>query len=409
MPQGTTLTLTPVATPLSSAAGSHRSRHTAWDTFESLLSFVGGNPDISEHRDIKRAILSAYTEFPALHDWSYLYGTVRLTLHGAQTTGSITFDLTGGAYERLVTLTGATWPAWTELGFLRIGDVIYTIDKRIDATRLTLSATNCPSADLAALTTYTLAQDTYLLPADFIAADRPQTEQIWRSLYYVPPRDWFSMVRHDHGNTNTPVRYTFAGNPRGAGMVMRLNPSPDQDQSLDFVYRRSMRPISSWNLSMGQASIPASDTVLTLSSGVLSASMVGSTIRLGSGTAIPGGLDSPEPFAMERTILSVLSATTAQLDAAADQTFANVGYVLSDPIDLEDEAMYGAFVFGCRKHLAMARARDDAGDIAQQWQLQLALAKEADSRDMSRRSASVGDELPWPMPLKYGRRGPDVE
>jgi hypothetical protein len=408
---GTTFILTPVATPVSDSTIRHLDRLTAWDAVEDLLDTLGGNPAVSPHRSIKRGILAAYREFPSLFDWQFLFAIGRLNLYGVQNTGTIAFDLTGGAFERLVTISDATWPTWAERGYLQIGEVTYEVDRRIDATRLVLREGNSPPADVAAGSAYSLGLDSYPLPVDFMAGDAPEREGTWGGMSFVLPRDWQSEVRHDMSNSGSPTRYTYTGDPKGTGgLVMRVRPVPDRDQTIDFVYRRKMRPLRVWDESTGYATVVNGSATLTLTGGgVFQEWMEGSIVRLGpNATTKPEGRDSPNAYSLERTVRTITSSTTAQLDEPADISLSGVGYRISDPIDLESDAAYNALIAGARRHMTVGRNRpDERKEIEGHWQLSLNLAKEADQRDISRRSASVGGGGGWS--LANGRVGPDIE
>jgi hypothetical protein len=409
MATSTTITLTQTAAPISSTAGTHRRRHTAYDVMERMLSFLGGNPDRVTHRDIKRAIEDAYREFPTLHEWMYLYALGRIQLHAAQDTGTVAYDHTGGTYERMLTLAGATWPTWAERAHVRIADVVYLVDKRVSSTVLTLTDDHNPGADLAAGTAYSMGEDHYVLPSDFLASDRAIAENNWGGLYYVRPHEWLAELRAVEG-TGQPRCYTFTGDPKGTGaLVLRLRPTPDQDQTLDFLYRRALRPIRFWDRTTGKASIANGSTTVTLGGGgTFTAAMVGSVIRLSDGSQdVPDGTDSPEEYALERTVVEVLTSTTAQVDEAADAAYTSVAYRLSDPIDVEDESMFNAVVAGARNHLAIARAREDAPAVNAQWLFLLHLAQQADNRDTARRRAGVAGA--YRQRLADMPRGQDVE
>lgn len=407
---GSTTILTPVAVPVSDSTITHVDRQTAWDALEDLLDSAGGNPETSMHRSIKRAILAAYREFPSLFDWQFLFSICRINLVAAQTTGTVEYDHTGGAYERLLTITGGTWPAWAERGYVQVGEVAYDVDRRIDSTRLVLSERTNPGADLAAGTPYTIAQDSYPLPIDFRAGDTPEREGTWGGMYYVQPREWMEEVRHDMSNSGIPTRYTYTNDPKGTGgMVIRIRPASDSAQSIDFVYRRSMRPLRVWDKSDGLATVSAASSVVTLAGGgTFDEWMEGSVIRFGSDAVTkPEGRDSPNAYRLERTIRTVTSSTTCQLDEPSDQALTAVAYRISDPIDLESNAAYNALIAAARRHFGKGRNRpDEREEIDKHWQLCLMLAKEADERDVSVRVAGGGGYAPFS--IANGRIGPDI-
>lgn len=63
-------------------------------------------------------------------------------------TGTVVYDHTGGSSERLVTLTGGSFPAWVDAGArIKVGTDWGTIASRINATNITLSSG--PSADVS--------------------------------------------------------------------------------------------------------------------------------------------------------------------------------------------------------------------------------------------------------------------
>src|SRR4051812_8487200 len=108
---GTTIGLTPATPPgIGLESTPHTARFTAYDAYERLLAGLGANPTQNAHRDIFRALNDATDEWGQVHDWNYFKTWLRIALHGSQTDGTIAYDHTGGAYERMVTLTGATWP-----------------------------------------------------------------------------------------------------------------------------------------------------------------------------------------------------------------------------------------------------------------------------------------------------------
>lgn len=386
----------------------HTSRTTFWDMVEHLLDFLGADVQGAVPRVIRRSIHAAWRQFPNEHNWSYYYQHGRINFHGPQQDGTIAYDHTGGTYERMVTLTGATWPSWAALGVLRIGNIVYQIDRRISDTVVTLDPVLTPSQDIASGTAYILYQDTYTLPSDFVAMDRGLNEDNWYGMYYVHPTEWLAHTRWLMSTSNSPRFYSITGSPDQPGrMALRVYPYPDRDRTLDFIYRRRPRPLLLDQYTAGSASATAGSTTITGNGTSWTASMEGSVIRLADQSSnLPTGLDGDYPYALERTIKVVTSATQLEVDEAADRNLTNVKYRISDPIDVEDGAMLEAFVRLCELHAGVQRKHKDRPVLEVAYRNALILAKEAESRVFQRRVAGV----PWPyrQRLAHMPRGPDI-
>lgn len=367
----------------------HRAQVTAYDLVNRLLSYLGGNPDAPAHADLRRAILDAYREMPGLHAWTYFVQIGRVFLNPAYSTGTVAFDLTGGANERQLTLAGGTWPTWAARGAVRINGITSFVDQRISDTILTLDATQNPGADVSSGTAYELVQDSYQLPIDFTVGDRGLPENCWGGMDYVRPAEWFSATRY-YGSTGTPRMYTFTSDPKAAGrLVVRIYPAAPAFGTLDFVYRRRCRDIKIWEQTKGRATVVADSNTITLSQGgIIAPAHVGSVIRLSDGAVNPPtDLDGIYPYVVERTIIQRVSSTEAVVDDAIDTDYAAVAYRISDPIDVEPTAMYNALYTSAIRWLCIGRNRKELGDATTNWRFSLDLSKEADSRDGSLEAA----------------------
>lgn len=387
---GQTVSLAASSAPpsLSPGADTHAPRVTAWDLGERLNDFVGADPDSKNYRGVRRSVLDAMREFATLHHWTSLRTYGRLTLNSDQNTGTVTFDLTGGTYEKMLTLDGGTWPAWAASGTILVGTVVARVDRRISDTVITLKDP-CFIADLPAGTAYTIYRDIYTLPADFVASDNALAETCWGSLTFIPYAQWLARVRYQE-SIGEPRWWTVAGDPDRPGrLAMHIYPAPDQDGTLDFMYYKKPREVSLFDLTEGTATVELSNpTLVTFSRPVLKASMVGTVLRLADDAAEPpDGLDGVKPYAHEANIVSVLSTTTAQMDAAVDADFLAVAYRLSDPIEIDDlqQVLIGRTA---EKHLAHSRILKTAANANKVWVDALVLAKEADSRIVAPRASS---------------------
>src|SRR5690606_12812154 len=120
-----------------------------------------------DQRDIRQAVLDGYDDVHHGAEWTFLYAPLQIALHAPQTSSTIAYDHTGGAYERVVTLAAGSWPDWAAYGTLKIGNALYQVATRESATQLTLREDSNPGDDVTAGTSYTLYQSSYPLPADF--------------------------------------------------------------------------------------------------------------------------------------------------------------------------------------------------------------------------------------------------
>lgn len=389
---GITIDMDPVVVPVSDAAVGHRAQVTAYDLVQRLLSYLGGNPEVAPHADIKRAILDAYREMPGLHAWTYFVQIGRIFLQTSYSTGTVEFDFTGGTYERQLTLTDGVWPTWASRGAVRINGITSYVDQRVSDTVLTLSSMTNPGADVEAGTAYEIMQDSYQLPIDFTVGDRGLPENCWGGMDHVTPANWLASQRY-HTATGTPRIYTFTADPKAAGrLALRVAPAPPAFGTLDFIYNRRCRDIKIWEQTKGRATVTSGSSTITLSQGGLfAAAHVGSVIRLSDGAVKPPtDFDGADPYVVERTILQRISSTQCMVDDAVDTAYSSVAYRISDPVDVEPTGMYNALYTAALRWLCVGRNRKELADATTNWRFSLDLAKESDSRDGSLQVAGIG-------------------
>jgi len=410
MATSATITLEPTSAPAPAAQQTpHTERTTYWDMVEYLRDFLGADVQGVVPRVVKRAIHSALRQIPNEHNWSYFYTHGRVNLNAPQDDGTIAFDLTGGAQERMVTLTGATWPAWAaSSGYLRINNVIYQIDRRVSSTVLVLDPVLTPTEDIAALTEYTLFSDTYLLPEDFISMDRGLNEDNWYGMSWVHPREWLEITRYVDSFSNSPRFFSITGSPDVPGrMALRVFPYPDTARSLDFLYKRRPRTATIDQYTTGTVTVTAGSTTVSGSQTAFTSAMEGSVIRLSTDAVnLPSGLDGDSPFSVERTVKTVTNSTSLEVDEAIDVAHTGVKYRLSDPVDVEDGAMLEAFYRLSEMHAGIQRKHKDRMVLEKAYTDAMILAKEADCRVFQVRV--VGQQRGFRQRLADMPSGPDV-
>jgi hypothetical protein len=192
-------------------------------------------------------------------------------------------------------------------------------------------------------------------------------------------------------------------------MCVRIYPHPDTNATLDFVYMRKPREIRTMEYHAGGASLTpgVSQTTVNFSGGaLLTQAMVGSVLRLSADSKnLPTGREGLFPAAWEGTITGV-SGSTVTIDNPCPLTFANVVYRISDPIDIEDEAMMLAYWRCCEKNMTINRSMKEMAALQGAYRDALILAKECDARVQARRSAGVGGH--YRPRLAFMPRGADI-
>lgn len=365
---------------------------TVVDVVRNLIDFIGANPEESPLRDAKRSLLDAYEEIANAHTWNYLKTFGRLNTVAPYSTGTVVYDHTGGASERLLTLTGGTWPTWVGQGdVVRIGDVSYLVATRVDGTKLTLDSTLNPGADVAA-TSYLLYRDTFDLPADFRSGKTPIFETGLGGLTYQDPQAYLFNQRAWSG-VGWPNIYTIVGSAVNLGRLsIRFSPAPDQAQTLDYLYYRRPRALTVIDQAEGSVSVASGSASLTGTGTNWNNSIVGAVLRLSADSrAKPTDRIGNNPYSHEARIVSVASTTAAVIDTVVPSDYTNVKLQISDPIDLEGMLLV-AFQRMAERNMAINRRHEDKGAILAAADMALRKAREADNRSHERRNAGMGSE-----------------
>lgn len=361
---------------------------------------------MSSQNDIRKSIHAAYREVVSSHKWSYFKAMGRIFLKEQYDTGTVSFDYTGGASERLVTSTGATFPSWANDAVVKFEgeNTFHHIATRVDDANLTLHPTHNPGEDVTS-GSYELYPLWYLLPDDFMSLDAIWDTESWSA---GTPRNLNEIIAlHKYSHETGDVQcYTIAGIPDLYGSQgIWIYPSSDEDKVLDFPYHRKPRNLRHSGYISGEYGTSAVGTPVTTSSTTVTAddssnlfksTMVNSIIRFSTaGTTEPTGLDGPSPFYDERSITAVAAnGQTATIDAALTANQTSVAWVVSDPVDV-DPCMYDAFLYCIHKHMAHMRNLKHKGEVLALYQDALKHAKIADKRTVQRRIAGQEPSLFW--------------
>ena len=199
------------------------------------------------------------------------------------------------------------------------------------------------------------------------------------------------------------------GDPKVSNrLCLRLFPYPDQDRTIDFIYKRRPRAVILDKYDVGTATVDAVNSPQTITGNGTSwgATMAGSIIRLSATTTPPTGWYGSNPAVLERNIQTLVSATTITTDDLCPTSLTKVAYRISDPIDVEDGVMLNAFKALCQQYVAINRNMKSKSDYIAMAKRQMLLAREADSRSMAERAAGTGG--PYRQRLARMPSGPDV-
>lgn len=351
------------------------------DVTDHLMDFLGADSgSTSDLRMCRRAALEALSDISNSHNWNYYQLVGRVNTSAAYETGTITYDHTGGTYERELTLASGTWPSWAANGTVLINSIPYDVADRKSDTIVTLSANSNPGADVAAGTTYSIYREAYPLPLNFAKL----TSELFqlsskRSLSYLKPGEWHNQKTWS-GSTGIPWAYTIAGDPNYHGVqTIRFQHAPSSAEAYGFLYKRHPRRLMTEEYSTG--TVTASGTTITGSSDVaFTTDHVGCVLRISTTSDPVTGLAGSNPFTEERVVVSRTDATTLVVDSAFSGTYSSRRYILSDPVDVEPQAMLNLFLRTAELKLATIRRPEDRGAVYAAWERDYQMAIAADKR-----------------------------
>ena len=364
------------------------------DALDALTDFAQSWNAAGSQAILRRCIRQARDEIAAVHNASFLTKRDRVLLRAAQTTGTVTYDHTGGATcERQLTLTGDTWPSWAVDAAVRLDDMVCDIQAVKSSTVVQLEAVMNPGQDVAAGTSYTLYPRHYALQPDFMKILSVAEESSWMLGDYVSASEYFALDRYN-SETGDPRQYTIAQIPDQLGrMGLFVFPPSDTTEPLDLLYKRKLRDLRySGHTSAeyaGTIVVTAGSAAVAGTSTQFDSKMVGSLLRISSSTTRPGGLESDNPWVEQRVIDTITNATTLTLDGNVATTRSGVSYVISDPVDL-DSIFWNAFLACCQKQYAVARDLKNKAEVIAAYREALLIAKGGDSRTGQRQICRVG-------------------
>lgn len=358
---------------------------TVEDAVEHLLDIIGSDRSDRSLRQARRAIHETLRTIGQMHQWSYYDRRHKVTTAATYSTGTVTYDHTGGANEKQLTLAGGTWPNEIEWYGVIIGQQQYQVDVRVSDTVVTLATGSSPSADIAS-TTYTAYRSLYSLPDTFrrmsttlVNLSRP------RFLTPVGAEGGMSVMSGQYMPSEV-THFAITGGERQGRMSLELYPPPSYSETYDFIYEASPRvpTLNADRYTVGSATANGTTTI-TGNGSSWSGRMVGSIMRFSaSGTTPPSGLaygmDSKAvPYDQQVTVVSVESTTSLTVDSNVSAR-SGVGYSMSDPIDIDPLTMRAYFDALLEQNFARISRSKDIPVAAAMATQQLRIAKQGDNR-----------------------------
>jgi hypothetical protein len=329
-----------------------------------LGAVVGDDASKRNERQARQAIFEAYQELATVRDWRYFYRRMKITTSASQSSSTITYDHTGGAHERMVTLAAGTWPTDAEKFEIQIDSVRYEVERRVSDTILTLSERANPGSDVDAGTSYILLRDTYELPDDFVG--------MWQLVDVVAPLrltavSWPSDVMLDqriNKATAMPTYYTVGRTHKFAGaQAVIFSPAPGSARTYDAIIKVRPLPLQVYDDNEGTVSLANGATTVNGAETAFATKHVGAVIRFSANAVNPptsqiGQIrdDIYNPFVLQRVIKRITSATVLEVEQASDygSDLAAINYRISSRIDIEAGAMLTYFLRLCEAKFAPA-------------------------------------------------------
>lgn len=356
---------------------------TASDVINRLIQFAGGQQggDLLLSKCVN-ALMDTMRDFPTMYRWNWYKSLGRVDMKGSVTDGTIAYNNT----TKVVTLTGATWPSWALNAMIRTGTVVGRVIEVIDTTHVRMDPNYTFPADIASGASYRIFLDCYPLPSNFSASETPLREEWWGGLRYVPSSKWLWGIR-GYDLTGTPGAFTIqpltvggTALPGGGQFAFYVIPYPNEDKTLDFMYHRLSRPLAFLN-GINQGALETSGNGLTLTftgNNPFVPAMVGSIIRITNSKLSP---EMKGVVIHEARIATVPNSTSLTIETACPLTStANLGYTISDPIDIDTQSMGSCFQWMAMRTLSVETASKTAGSVAAQFEQAYNSAKAADSR-----------------------------
>jgi hypothetical protein len=324
-------------------------------TYQDVVEHLADHFDVKLggrlRRDVRRAIDEAYRDLPQQAYWAYFRRYAIINTVASQTTGTIAYTNS----SRTVTLSGATFPSTAVKYRILIGTAHYDIESYTDSTHVVLPEASNPGADVAASTAYTLYRNEYPLPTNFRRALGLMDTTYQKAIRIIPDAEQQALHLGSYGSPSVPSFACIRNTGESTGTLsLVFSCPPNAAIRYELLYDAFPRAfVIAEKYSTGTVSVSSASASLTGSSTVFPSNCAGCIIRLSSNAsdeptgpfgARPDGVDIDNPYAFQTSVLTYGSATALTLLDVANAAYSGVKYTLSDPLDIEDGAMFTAFL-----------------------------------------------------------------
>jgi hypothetical protein len=366
---------------------------TLQDAIEHLLDSANATGVSEERRKARRVVIDAYRQFSQMAEWTYFYRHGIIQTQASQSDGTLSYDHSGAAEERLVTLTGdtidTTYGSWFTVV---IDDVHYPVETVVSSTTFTLPEFSNPGADVAAGTSYVLYRNIYPVPVDFRTGGEPiEFEGQGNAPVFVSPEELLSSLEYDNTPQSWLRFYTIrGGGQQYSGLVFEFSPPPSAAMTLTFSYSADPRPIGliGTGAEYSTGTVSVSGTTVTGVGTTFTSRMIGSVIRfpVSGTTTIPtgaaGAIGNDNPYAEQRIITDVASSVSLTIDQSLEGTHSGAKYTIGDVLDLDYHVMLDAFLALCEWKFAniIKETRPSIEAKEGNWRRMFARAMAADNR-----------------------------
>ena len=346
------------------------------DTYEHLLDVfqqIGKNVGVQDRR-LRRAIIEAYRLLPSPHDWEYYRDTGTIITEVPVTHSGVTYT----ASTKRAVLGSGSWSAEATSGSILINQVRYPVSRRVNDTTIELEAG--PPVNYSGSVEW--QRHKYLLPLDVGDVIELLDPRQHFALQRVTPSETFWWTEVLNQKQSPGVWSLFPSQQYPGRHDLYISGSGTIQRTLRYQYRKRHTSLAVSEINTGTVSVTGD--VATFSSGVLTASCVGTVLRIGAGTDAPtsdfGKFEtSPEtgdqhiirPAEAELVIAAVNSATEAVLLTPISTNVTSRGYTISSHVDVNYEGMWVLFLRLCEEQYdTLTRAETPIRNMSYQARMQ---------------------------------------
>lgn len=369
------------------------------DAIDNMVDYMGGAPQDSEQRILKRIIREAYREFCDVFPWSSLEAECSLLVPSTVVNYSLTYTHS----TRYVSSPTSVFTAADVGKRVTFNGFSYPFSAYLSGTTMQLSDFANPGQDVSLVTTK-VETDYVLLPADFHKMNQvvSSKQKVWSDCY-VEPAKWLLATQGNGGSAN-PFRWTIMQSAQYPNRwELRSVGDPGSSPVISFTYYRRPHDDLRWSgtepaaSSCGDSnpriSIAAGNKIVTGTATAFTPAMVGAYLRIGA-TKVnnrdePTGLDGRSPYVEQHRIVNSASATSLTLETPVANAAAGASFTISSSLDLQAE-QYNAFYALCQRLHAIKTQDEDRIAVAERrYRQALRLAQEADFKLGFYRGANV--------------------